>query len=139
MVERKSRIVARRRRVRERKSVRASGPERTPGTTPLHAEVVRRILESFFGTPPPAPPADVGALLRLWLDVAGDARVAVPDRDVTTKYTGKAKKIASKLLALRGGTSTLAAVAHALAIAGRRARAGRWTSWQTGDPVSLVE
>jgi hypothetical protein len=108
-------------------------------TTPLHAEVVRRILESFFGAPPAAPPADVGALLQLWLDLAVDARVTVPDRDVLTRYAGKAKGIASQLLALQGGTSTLAAVAHALAIAGRQARAGRWTSWQTGDLVSLVE
>ncbi len=99
-------------------------------TSPLHAEVVRRILESFFGAPPAAPPADVGALLQLWLDLAVDARVAVPNRDVLTKYTGKAKKIASQLLGLEGGASTLAAEAHALAIAGRRARAARWTSWQ---------
>lgn len=99
-------------------------------TSPLHAEVVRRILESFFGAPPAAPPTDVGALLQLWLDLAVGARVAVPNRDVFTNYTGKAKKIASQLLALEGGTSTLAAEAHALAIAGRRARAARWTSWQ---------
>jgi hypothetical protein len=99
-------------------------------TSPLHAEVARRILESFFGAPPAAPPADVGTLLQLWLDLAVDARVAVPNRDVLKRYTGKAKKIASQLLALEGGTSTLAAEAHALAIAGRRARASRWTAWQ---------
>jgi hypothetical protein len=72
----------------------------------------------------------VGTLLQLWLDLAVDARVAVPNRDVLKRYTGKAKKIASQLLALEGGTSTLAAEAHALAIAGRRARASRWTAWQ---------
>lgn len=96
-------------------------------TSPLHAEVVRRILESFFGAPPAAPPPDVNVLLQLWLDLAVEARVAVPDPEVLTKYTGKAKKIANQLVALRGGPSVLAAEAHALALEGRKARAARWT------------
>lgn len=100
-------------------------------TSVLHAEVVRRTLEAFFGAAPVAPPADLNVLLQLWLDLATEAAIGVPvaTRDVLAKYTGKAKKIATQLLALEGTTSAHAEEAHAHALDGRHTRGARWTSW----------
>ncbi|MFO0738058.1 MAG: DUF6493 family protein [Labilithrix sp.] len=101
----------------------------------LHAEIVRRVLESFFATPPAAPPADLVTLLQLWLDLAVDARAGVPAgpaRDALATYTGKAKKIAKQLLELQGTRSVKAGEAHAAALEARRARAARYISRRTG-------
>lgn len=96
----------------------------------LHAEIVRRILEAFFAVPPAVPPPDVHALLQLWLDLATEAKTGVPEaaRAAVERIgkSGKAKAIATRLLALAPGPSAHAAEAHALAMEGRWQRAARW-------------
>lgn len=102
-------------------------------TSALHAEVVRRTIEALFGAPPAAPSPDAHALLQLWLDLAVEADVAIPDPKVLAAYGGKAKKLAAQLTALEGKQkSAHADEAHALALEGRRARAERHTRWRSG-------
>lgn len=104
-------------------------------TSALHAEVVRRTIESLFGAPPGATSPDAHALLQVWLDLAVDAGVSVPDPTVLAPYgSGKAKKIAAQLVALEGTKkSAHADEAHALAVEGRRTRARRHTRWRAGS------
>lgn len=103
-------------------------------TSALHAEVVRRTIEALFAAPPRAPSPDAHALLQLWLDLAVEARVAVPDPSALAPYlggSGKTKKIAAQLRALTGSPKSVHADdAHAIALADRRARAERWTAWR---------
>jgi hypothetical protein len=99
----------------------------------LHSEVVRRIVESFFATPPTFVPPDLNALLELWLELCVEASTGVTKPSAraflgSLKQSGKAKAAATKLARLPATPSALAAEAHALALERRWARAARWTS-----------